>query len=891
VTFNEQAEVRIQWTLPAGDGGKPILEYTIVILTSDGATYAAEPSCDGGDATTIANLFCTVPMDSLRATPFTLALGDLVVATVTATNEIGTSAPSTANTAGAFVMTEPGQPAQASRVDAETTDLQIKVSLPLPADGGSPLTSIALYWDAGTGGASWTALVGEAAASLAGSFVVSSGVVAGGLHRFRHRAKNIFGWGEPSEEVTIKAATRPDQIGPVTTSVTADSKVRIAWAPPNDRGDAITEYSVLLETSVPGTYLADPAGCDGADAAVTANAYCEIPLATLQDAAVTGLSQGALVVAKVTATNAFGTSDESDPNSSGALIETVPLQPAAAPTRGALSGETQIQLDYAGLTGDGTGGSALLSYVVLWDAGLAGAFAPVAGDTSPNLETSIVITQGISSGVEYQFKYLGRNAHGDGAESDVVSVLAATVPSPMNPPVVSLISEHTPLQYRVSVTAPYSGGAGVAIEAYEVLFRAQDGASYAAVAECDGSSAGFAASLYCDVDLASLAAAPYGLALGAEVVAKVRAQNTLGSGDFSADSSGGGVMVTEPADPPLSPIRHEPACTETAITVNMPLVTGLTATGGLPVLSYQLEWDEGGGAFVALVGDSPDSLATSYTVTGLTTGATYSFRYIVRNEAGPSAAYSPVLVTYAAVTPSQMSAPATAVVGLDAEITWSAPPSTGGLPITGYKVYIRAQDGSFTLAPAACEVTATQCAAPLLELQAGPYNLVLGDLVQVKVRASNLLGDSLDSSPNTAGAWIETVPSGPPVAPMRNALTGMTSITVDYHPLTGTARGGAAVLSYELQWDQGPTVASWVELVGYTSDSLLNVFTVEDGADPTYVVSGRVYTFRYRAKNRQGWGAFSQPTSIMAAAVPGQLSPIVTVMNGARVKLAWTTSD
>jgi hypothetical protein len=30
------------------------------------------------------------------------------------------------------------------------------------------------------------------------------------------------------------------------------------------------------------------------------------------------------------------------------------------------------------------------------------------------------------------------------------------------------------------------------------------------------------------------------------------------------------------------------------------------------------------------------------------------------------------------------------------------------------------------------------------------------------------------------------------------------------------------VLSYELQWDQGTSGGSWVELVGYSSDSLLN---------------------------------------------------------------------
>ena len=136
----------------------------------------------------------------------------------------------------------------------------------------------------------------------------------------------------------------------------------------------------------------------------------------------------------------------------------------------------------------------------------------------------------------------------------------------------------------------------------------------------------------------------------------------------------------------------------------------------------------------------------------------------MKNEVGWSEAYSPLLTTHAAVTPSQMSAPSTAVDGLGVKLTWDAP-ATGGRPITGYRVYIRAQDGTFKLEETHCSVSATECSVPLLELQQSPFNLVQGDLVQAKVRAVNSIGESLDSSQNTDGARIETVPSAPPVAP------------------------------------------------------------------------------------------------------------------------------
>jgi hypothetical protein len=79
--------------------------------------------------------------------------------------------------------------------------------------------------------------------------------------------------------------------------------------------------------------------------------------------------------------------------------------------------------------------------------------------------------------------------------------------------------------------------------------------------------------------------------------------------------------------------------------------------------------------------------------------------------------------------------------------------------------------------------------------------------VQARIRAVNLVSESVDSSQNTAGALIETVPSAPPVAPRRDPLTTMTSLVVGYEALTGSAIGGTPVLSMELEWNQGDDVA------------------------------------------------------------------------------------
>ena len=337
-THNDGTYVRIQWTLPSSDGGKPITGYTIEILDSAGTAWNQDPACNGNDATIRANLYCHIPMASLRTGTHSLAQGALVVARVSAVNMIGVGVPSAPNNPpGALVMQPPLAPASATRVDPGTTDMQITVSYPPPTDnGGSPITTIVLEWNVGVAGGPWLPLVGSTTPSLVTTFTVH-GVSSGATHMFRHRADNIFGQGAYSTPVAIRAATYPDQMVPVITSVVAGSKVKIDWTPPNPRGDSVTSYKITIKTKT-GTYLEDTTNCDGTNALIVAQTFCEIPLSRLQEPGFTSLSQGDLVVAQVTATNSLGTSLPSTPNTAGALIETLPGQPPTPPARGVGTG-------------------------------------------------------------------------------------------------------------------------------------------------------------------------------------------------------------------------------------------------------------------------------------------------------------------------------------------------------------------------------------------------------------------------------------------------------------------------------------------------------------------------------------------------------------------------
>lgn len=107
ITINEGTQVRISWTIPSYDGGKPITSYTIEVLAKDGVTYIAAPGCDGTGATVIANLFCLVDTSALRVGSILLVLDDVVAARISSTNVIGTSLTSVPNTSGAVIKTEP----------------------------------------------------------------------------------------------------------------------------------------------------------------------------------------------------------------------------------------------------------------------------------------------------------------------------------------------------------------------------------------------------------------------------------------------------------------------------------------------------------------------------------------------------------------------------------------------------------------------------------------------------------------------------------------------------------------------------------------------------------------------------------------------------------------
>lgn len=100
----------------------------------------------------------------------------------------------------------------------------------------------------------------------------------------------------------------------------------------------------------------------------------------------------------------------------------------------------------------------------------------------------------------------------------------------------------------------------------------------------------------------------------------------------------------------------------------------------------------------------------------------------------------------------------TSVQGTSVRIQWAAP-ATNGATLTAYEIVVLQKDGTtysqdLTSCNGASLASASQCDIPLATLRASPFSLVLGDLVQVKVRAANNVGFGPYSQANVDGATV-----------------------------------------------------------------------------------------------------------------------------------------
>ena len=222
-------------------------------------------------------------------------------------------------------------------------------------------------------------------------------------------------------------------------------------------------------------------------------------------------------------------------------------------------------------------------------------------------------------------------------------------------------------------------------------------------------------------------------------------------------------------------------------------------------------------------------------ITGLTNGTAYTFVVSTTNAIGSTAAAATAAVTPYTV-PGAPTGVAVARGAASLAVSWTAPASNGGYPITGYVITYTTTAGVSKTATAAASATS-----------ANVTKLVNGTTYTVKVQAKTAKGNSVFSESTTG------TPSTVPVAPktatgVAGTLADAGKVTVNWTLAADTAtvpaNGGSAITGYDIVVKAGAVVVKSESTNQFASSKVI-----------TGLTKGTSYTFTVTAKNTNGSSA------------------------------------
>ena len=335
---------------------------------------------------------------------------------------------------------------------------------------------------------------------------------------------------------------------------------------------------------------------------------------------------------------------------------------------------------------------------------------------SPSFDSTgkLVLTYGAGVGTATVTVRASSVFNADDFVDDSFSVAVRGVPTA--PAIASVVAGNA--QLAVSWAAPVSTG-GSPITEYVVKYSSNGGSTWTTFVRPASTA------LACTVT---------GLTNGTPYVFKVVAKNAVGISLPSANSAPATPAATVPGSP----------TSVVAVSGNAQLAVTWTApasTGGSNITDYLVKYSSNGGSTWTTFTD-PVSTATACTVTGLTNGTAYVIKVIAKNAVGsslPSANSAPA--TPAATVPGSPTSVVAVSGNAQLAVTWTAPASTGGSPITDYLVKYSSNSG----------VTWTTFVRPASTALACTVTGLTNDLPYVfKVIARNAAGISLPSATSLA---------------------------------------------------------------------------------------------------------------------------------------------
>jgi fibronectin type 3 domain-containing protein len=297
-------------------------------------------------------------------------------------------------------------------------------------------------------------------------------------------------------------------------------------------------------------------------------------------------------------------------------------------------------------------------------------------------------------------------------------------------------------------------------------------------------------------------------------------------------------------------IPGQPTLTATPGNAKVTLSWTAPANNGA-VIDYYIIYQNG-----AALPTHPSGL--TFEVDGLQNGIPYNFAVAAHNAAGVGTISSTVSSTPRTVPGAPTSLNAAPSDGQIA-LSWSAPSSTGGSDITGYKVYkSSSQTGPYSLISSALSLSYTDS------------SLNNGVTYYYEVSAFNVAGEGPNATISSAAG---TVPGAPVMSPPTEG-----NAFVDLIWQAPSTTGGTGITGYKV-W-RSDSQAGTYSLISSTLPTSLSYHD-------TAVTNGQTYWYAVSATNGNGEGSRSGPLSATPRTVPD--APVLTLTPGnGQISLSWT---
>ena len=521
--------------------------------------------------------------------------------------------------------TPAGAPGAPTGLTATPGDAQVTLTWTSPAsDGGSPITNYRIHRGLSPGGEVFLVQIGNLTAYL------DPGLTNGVTYYYTVSAVNAIGEGPQSNEAnaTPSAAPSVPSAPQALGAVAGNAQVDLTWsASASDGGSPITNYRIHRGLSPGGEAFLVQVG--------NVLAFTDM-----------GLTNGVTYYYTVSAVNAIGEGPASnEASATPATIPSAPIGLAATPGNG------QVVLDWSAPASDG--GFPITNYRI--HRGLS------PGGEAFLVQIGNVLTYtdlGLTNGVTYYYEVSAVNAVGEGPRSNEANATAATLPTePLN-----LQAFAASAQVTLTWSSPASDG-GLSISNYRVYRGLAPGTEVflveigAVLTYLDG-----------------------GLLNGQEYCYVVSAVNPVGEGPQSNEA------CATPTAGPSVPSAPQ-ALTAVGGDAQVVLTWGAPATdGGSVITNYRVYRGITSGTEVFLI---EIGNVLTYTDGTVVNGQVYYYQVSAVNAVGEGPRSNE-----ASATPSSPATPPSAPQNLAATggngvvgLTWQAPASDGGSPVTNYRIY------------------------------------------------------------------------------------------------------------------------------------------------------------------------------------------------------------